>query len=383
MEEQLEQLVRQVKQAPLDSMDRQQTITHLAQQILKARQVVRPFRGRLTGIYQEIAEQAQRYLQQLLEQRIDSYYDHRMSLGQWTRDLRSETFQAVLSRSSLQQLALAAKQHKPRTPGHQYAISQLIQAIQFSGKLARLQFTPDIYQDAVNQTLLWVCQNIHSYDADRGDFMSWVNYRLDKIGQLTQQAQQDPYTQAIQGKIIRTKHQLSALLRQLKATDLLDWLMLYARRLILDLNLSVIAAFVTLLNLSIAVQQSPDSKSGLLFRVAQELVDLPPPLVYSEDLSLTEISQEEPLSLADMLRQYVEEDQDHLLKKQIQGHPEPTLQTLILARLEGKSWHTLSQQYGIKVPTLSNFFQRSLTALAPKIREAIQSQFSISYDFPF
>nr|RNJ65257.1 MAG: hypothetical protein EDM05_32140 [Leptolyngbya sp. IPPAS B-1204] len=371
MNEQLEQLVREAQQAPPHSPDRQQGIIQLARQILKARQVARPFRGQLTGIYQEIVEQAQAQLQQMLEHRIDSYDYHRDPVRQWAEHLRQEVFQIILSRSCLQHLALAVQQQQPKTDRYQYAICELIQAIKLSGKLARTQLAPEIYQEAVNHTLLWVCQNIYAYNPSRGEFMVWVNYRLDKIGQATQQAQQDPYTQAIRAKIIKTKYQLSALMRQLKPSDLLDWLGLYLRKWIPSLNFPIVVSLITLLSLTALVQQSP-KKDALLFEVAQELLNLPPPLVYSEELSLVNISKEEELSLVDALRQYVEEDPDQLFQNHIKGHPEVTLQTILLARLDDETWQSLSQRTGVKIATLSNFFQRSLTSLAPQIRAAIQ-----------
>jgi hypothetical protein len=372
MNEQLEHLVREAQQAPPDSPARQQAIAQLARKILKARQVARPFQGQLTGVYQEIVEQAHAQLQQLLEHRIDFYNYHREPLHQWAEHLRQEVFQAVLSRSCLQYLALAVQQHSPKTDRYQYAICELIQAIKLSGKLARIQLAPEIYQEAVNQTLLWVCQNIYAYNPNRGDFMAWVNYRLEKIGQATQQAQRDPYTQATQGRIIKTKYQLSALMRQLKPTDLLNWLSLYLRKFIPSLCFPVILALVTLLSLTAIVQQSPSKKDTLLFEVAQELLNLPPPLVYSEDLGVIDIPKEEELSLVDALRQYIEEDPDQLFQNHIKGYPKVTLQVILLARLNGETWHSLSQKTNIKIATLSNFFQRSLTSLAPKIRAAIQ-----------
>ncbi len=371
MNEQLEQFVLKAQQAPPHSQDRSDAIDQLAQQILKGRQVARPYQNQLPGIYQEIVEQAQILLRQQLEQRLDDYHSHRIPIRQWAEYLRNEVFQVVLSRSRLQQLAVEAQKHEPKTAIHQYAIRELIQAIRLSGKLARPQLAPEVYQDAVNQTLLWVCQNLRSYDSNRGEFMAWVNFRLDRIGRSTQQIQQDSYTQATQGKIIRTKYQLSRLIQQLKSTDLLNLLELYVKKLISDLSFPVIVALVTLLSLAVAIQQS-SMQDNLLYEVAQELVDLPPRLVQSEDLSAVEIAQDEKPSLIELLKQYIEEDPDELLQKSIKGHPQLTLQVIILARLEGASWTSLSQRHGVKIPTLSNFFQRSLVSLAPKIRAAIQ-----------
>lgn len=371
MQEQLELCLKQAQQAPPNSADREIAIVQLAQQILQGRQVARPFRGQLTGIYLEIREQAQFQLQRILDQRVDSYRHSRVSPRRWAESLRQEVLASVLSRACLQRLALMVQQQQPQTDAYQYAVCELIQAIRWSGQLARTQMPSEIYADAVNQALLWVCQNIRSYDPKRGDFMAWVNYRLERIGYLVQQNQRDPYTRATQGKLIRTKYQLSALLQQLRSIDLLNWLGWYARRLFPASGFPLLAILVTLASFAAVMQQSP-ARDSLLFQVAQELLDLPPPLVHSGDLGFLEIPQEETPSLADLIRQYLEEDPDQLLQKHVQGRPEVTFQAIALARLAGESWESLSHRYDVKVPTLSNHFQRSLSALAPKIRAAIQ-----------
>jgi hypothetical protein len=372
MHEQLELCLLQAQQAPPNSADRDLAIVQLAQQILKGRQVARPLRGQLTGIYLEIVEQARFQLQRLLEQRVDSYNYHRVLPRQWAEAIRQEVFESVLSRFCLQRLALMVQQQQPKTELYQYAICELIQAIRCSGKLARTQLSQDIYQDAVNQTLLWVCQNIQSYDPKRGEFMAWVNYRLERIGYVTQQTQRDPYTRATQGKVIRTKYQLNAMLQQLKSLDLLGWLGWYVRRLLPASGFPVLVVLVTLSSLAALIQQAPALKDTVLFNLAQELLDLPPPLVYSEDLTFLEIPQIEEVSLADTLRDYIEDDPDRLFQKHIQGRPEATFQAIALARLEGETWESLAHRYDVKIPTLSNHFRRSLTSLAPKIRAAIQ-----------
>ena len=84
----------------------------------------------------------------------------------------------------LKQLALVAQQHPPLTHGRQLALRQLVNGILQSGRLCRPQqgqysgVYQDIYDEALQELLLFVCQNIDKYDPERGSVMAWVNTLL-------------------------------------------------------------------------------------------------------------------------------------------------------------------------------------------------------------
>lgn len=86
----------------------------------------------------------------------------------------------------LQQLALLAQQQPQITPGRQLALRQLVNGIVRSGRLChpqRGQFSgsyEDIYDEAVQELLLYVCQNVEKYDPLRGSVMAWVNVLLER-----------------------------------------------------------------------------------------------------------------------------------------------------------------------------------------------------------
>jgi len=86
----------------------------------------------------------------------------------------------------LKQLALVAQQHPPLTQGRQLALGQLIQVILNSGRLCRPQrgnFSQryeEIYEEARQELLFYVCQNINRYDPQRGDVMAWCNVLLER-----------------------------------------------------------------------------------------------------------------------------------------------------------------------------------------------------------
>jgi DNA-directed RNA polymerase specialized sigma24 family protein len=86
----------------------------------------------------------------------------------------------------LNQLAREAKQHPPRSYERRVALNKLVEGILLSGKLShacqhRCPYPPDIrndlYDEALNQTFLEICQKIENYDPDR-DVMAWCNYIL-------------------------------------------------------------------------------------------------------------------------------------------------------------------------------------------------------------
>ncbi|MFB2980020.1 hypothetical protein [Microseira sp. BLCC-F43] len=86
----------------------------------------------------------------------------------------------------LKQLARAAQQQPPLTLLRQLALRQLVNGILTSGRLCRPQpgnfsgVYEDIYDEAVQELLLYICQNIDKYNPERGEVMAWVNVLLDR-----------------------------------------------------------------------------------------------------------------------------------------------------------------------------------------------------------
>ena len=86
----------------------------------------------------------------------------------------------------LKQLAIVAQQYAPRTPQRQLALGQLVQMILKSGRLCRPQrgkfahCYEEIYQEARQELLFFVCQHIDKYAPERGDVMAWCNVLLER-----------------------------------------------------------------------------------------------------------------------------------------------------------------------------------------------------------
>ncbi|MEL7038553.1 MAG: hypothetical protein AAFO04_23500 [Cyanobacteria bacterium J06592_8] len=189
MDERLEQLILEV-QACESTSTRHQILNRLVDEMLRSRSWCRPFRGQpLSGIYQEIYEAVHEQLTHKVNQQINHYHPKKLSVREWIQELRHQALSVALNHKRLQILALEAQNSPVSSESRQYALRELVEAIRYSGKLCRPhygKFSPEfyklLYEEAVNQTLVYVCQKIDTYRAEQGGkFMTWVNFRLDKL----------------------------------------------------------------------------------------------------------------------------------------------------------------------------------------------------------
>lgn len=191
MDEQLEQLVTQAQEYARQNEERQLVLAQLADEILRSRKICRQLANKpLFGIYTEIFEQVRQQLLHDVDEQINQYNPKQTTVRTWINNLRNQAFKKILDDTQLKKLALEAQRHPPHTELRQYALRELVEAIRLSGRLCHphresysLQIYELIYDEAVNETLIYVCQKIDNYDPERGDkkFMNWVNFRLDKV----------------------------------------------------------------------------------------------------------------------------------------------------------------------------------------------------------
>ncbi len=86
----------------------------------------------------------------------------------------------------LKQLATIAQQQPPLTKGRQLALTKLVNEIVQSGRLCHPQagkfigIYEDIYDEALQDLLLYICQNIDNYNPQRGSVMAWCNVLLER-----------------------------------------------------------------------------------------------------------------------------------------------------------------------------------------------------------
>jgi DNA-directed RNA polymerase specialized sigma24 family protein len=86
----------------------------------------------------------------------------------------------------LKQLAVTAQQCSLLNRERQLALTNLVHEVLHSGQLCRPQSRQfagvyqDIYDEAVQDLLLYICQNIDKYEPERGSVMAWVNVLLER-----------------------------------------------------------------------------------------------------------------------------------------------------------------------------------------------------------
>jgi hypothetical protein len=205
----------------------------------------------------------------------------------------------------LQQLAIEAKQHPPLSPQRQLTLNRLVNKILQADSLSHPQsglwppsLYEDLYSEALQKTLLEICQKIDRYNSEH-PLMAWVNYLL---GKRFQDVVKEWYSNKGEQVII--------------SLDELDSL------------------------------------------VSKKLVP-----------------EEQMLSEFQMLRQFLEDDPENLLKNEhIRGYPQASFQYIAIARfVEEKTWETISTELGdMSIQTLCSFFHRRLHKLMPYFQKYLQ-----------
>jgi DNA-directed RNA polymerase specialized sigma24 family protein len=187
----LTQLAIAAQKHPPQTEERQITIAHLVNEILRSRLICRPLGTRpLCNSQANIYQQVRQILYQAVDREVDRYRPEWLCAQSWTNTLRDRAFRQVLDDALLKQLALEIQSLPVRSEQRQHLLGELIQAIRLSGKMCRphrQKFVPAfyelLYEEAVSETLLYICRNLDKYDPQRGNkkFMTWVNFHLDKF----------------------------------------------------------------------------------------------------------------------------------------------------------------------------------------------------------
>ncbi len=128
-------------------------------------------------------------------------------------DRHRETGLRQTDADSLQKLAMQARtDFYPTQAQQRRAMDKLLDALRFSDRLrGRGHYPVDVYDDAVNRTLCWVAFHIDQFNPEQGDFLSWVNYRLDILLREAKAETLDPLVRAQYAQIIRRKYQLTVI----------------------------------------------------------------------------------------------------------------------------------------------------------------------------
>ncbi len=193
MDERLNKLVMEAQQYASQTEMRQNALAQLVDEILRSRKICRQGGQPLLGVYLEIYQQMRQQLSHDVDQELNKYNMKKLPVREWASSLRDNAFKEVLDDTQLKKLALEAQRQPPYSESRQQALIELVNAILLSGKLCHPHcwisphgFYKLIYDEAVNQTLAYICQKIDNFkpESESGQeqkFISWVNFRLDKM----------------------------------------------------------------------------------------------------------------------------------------------------------------------------------------------------------
>lgn len=89
-------------------------------------------------------------------------------------------------------------------------------------------------------------------------------------------------------------------------------------------------------------------------------------------LNLTPVESEQCLS--ELVLEYIESDPQQQFKNHcVRGHPSANFKSLVKRRLAGQSWEDISEELGLKIPTLSSFYQRAIQKFAVEIKQNVEN----------
>jgi hypothetical protein len=308
--QQLKQLIDRVQQHPTHGQEKQQAIDELAEAITRSHRFCRLSRL-FPLVVGKISVDLHNQVLHDISQNIDNYNPQRIPIREWANSLRDRALKTILSNNIIiTQIAQEAKNAAPDSNQRRLALNLLVEAIQIADKFSHLNnrsfsFPPSLYEyiynEAIQETLLYVCLNIHQYDPSRSQLMTWVNFLLSKrfidVGNkyMKQGITKSP-------NIVRNK------------TD--------------------------------------DQQSGLK-------------IVFLDNEENLEIfwQKEEAVSKSQQLRDFLESDPDSLFRNaHITGRPDVNFQVVALEKVWGdKTWEYLADKWQIdSIQTLSSFFNRCL-----------------------
>lgn len=222
----------------------------------------------------------------------------------------------------LDKLALEAQKHPANSKARQKALTKLIMAIQASGKLYcadRYDYPPEVYNEALQEVWLYVCQNIDRYDPSKANAITWVNYMLHR---------------RFQDAVNKYGN-----IRRVRRHNQRGWVQ----------NLSLDAPLKT-------SDSAGDSGETFLDSIPQETP---------------------PFMPADKLRGYIENDPQGIFQhRHIRNHPEANYRPIALSYLENKSWAEIVAEFENQIPsgTVTSFFWRACRHFAPQFQDYLDSE---------
>ena len=179
-----------------DIRQQESIINQIVATILRSRPLCRQFNGTpLKGVYREIYDRVKdkliAHLQEYLDRdNISPQLAIKQTQPAYLFLLQKQFFKQTLNDELLKKMGLTAQKYPVNSELRTYALTELVRGIKLSGRLCRphtSKFSPSLYltlyEEAMAETFAYICLNIDLYDPQRGSgkFMSWVNFKLDKL----------------------------------------------------------------------------------------------------------------------------------------------------------------------------------------------------------
>ncbi len=296
----------------------------------------------------------------------------------------------------LERLVKQAQRETPQTEGRQLALTQLVDEILRSRKSCRQFGTQplfgvyrEIYEQVRQQLLRDLDGALDNYNSTRIPVRMWVNTlrnqgfrtilddtQLKKLGIEAQR--HPPYTELRQyalGELVEAIRLSGKLGHPHRARFSPQFYNLLYDEAV-NKTLSYVCRKIDTYDPERGEQKFMNWVNFRLDRVVIESSrEFREPKIMSLP-SLAELEEmvqpEEPASLFERVRESLEADVEDIFKQMhIRNRPDANFSAIALARFSGKSWECISEDFGIPLPTLSRFFQRSCEKFRSKFRQYV------------
>jgi len=276
---------------------------------------------------------------------------------------------------SLQKLAMQARtDFYPTQAQQRRAMDKLLNALRFSDRLrGRGHYPVDVYDDGVNRTLCWVAFHIDQFNPEQGDFLSWVNYRLDILLREAKAETLDPLVRSQYAQIIRRKYQLRVITSQVGKAGLSFWLTIRVKGI--GFNPQIISWLAILCQLSQLRMVNRALSEQIFLDLAKMSLSLSPLRQVDEESHFYEnlAHPEEQPCLSELIEEYIGSNLNFLSRNHVQNCPKATLKAILKARLEDRSWQEIADSFSLTIAVVKNFFSRQIKAVAPLVEQEILS----------
>ena len=291
----------------------------------------------------------------------------------------------------LGELLRQLKQYQPQTEAWQNTLSKVVEITLRSRPICRpFNRQPlfgvylEIYQEVQQELFGDISENLPSYNSERMNARSWAN-----------QLQKDAFKKVLERNQMNNlvleaqKHPPRSQLRQYALGEL--WTAIQISGRLCHPHQNSVPAYMyelvyqealsrTHLYICRHINDYDPRRSPFMtwvnFRLDRTFIDVRNELTnqniqYFEPESLKNmVSCEDSISLSEAIRQYIEEDPEHIfISHWIKNRPDANFRAIALDKFMGKTWQELSTEFNLSIPTISGFYYRGCESFRHRFRE--------------